>query len=234
MEGILLIDKPYGWTSFDVVNKVRNLVESQGIKISQKKRFPVGHIGTLDPMASGLLVLLLGNYTKQAASLGRLDKTYDADIILGQKSTTGDNEGDKSAVSDLRPTKEQITRVLDGFIGDSEQTPPAYSAVKVNGKRAYAIARAGGVPKLNPKPITIYSLDLIAYTYPILRFNVTVSSGTYIRSLAESIGEKLGTGAYLDKLRRTTVGAFDIKDAVKMDVINADVIKKHLKHLKND
>lgn len=219
MEGILLVDKPAGWTSHDVVAKVRSILR-QGLKTTNYKlKTPkVGHTGTLDPMATGLLVLLLGSYTKRAAHFSKLDKTYEAEITLGATSTTGDAEGEispKPQADILKPKKEEIEQVLKSFVGEIEQAPHAYSAVKVGGQRAYALARAGKKVQLEPRKVTVKRLGVKEYKYPKLKIVTEVSSGTYIRSLAEDIGEKLGTGAYLSALRRTQVGPFNIKDALK-------------------
>src|SRR5215475_5248839 len=137
MHGVLLVDKPGGWTSFDVVHKVRRLAESSGLNTTGKKRFPVGHTGTLDPLATGLLVLLLGSYTKRAPELTKLDKTYEVTMRLGVTSSTGDDEGEKAVVSSKKPAQSDIEQALEQFVGEIMQTPPAYSAVKINGQRAY-------------------------------------------------------------------------------------------------
>src|SRR5437868_863715 len=137
MDGILLIDKPSGWTSFDVVNKVRRMCGEAGFNTTGRKRFPVGHTGTLDPLATGLLVLMLGKYTKKVPEYTKLDKTYDVVMRLGQTSSTGDEEGEKTPVSDLQPTLPELHIALARFEGDSMQTPPAFSAIKINGQRAY-------------------------------------------------------------------------------------------------
>lgn len=224
MDGILLIDKPKEWTSFDVVNKVRRMVQHSELNTSAKKRFPVGHTGTLDPMATGLLVLLLGKYTTHAMSLTKLDKTYEVTMCLGQTSTTGDEEGQKTAVSSLRPPEAEVQSVLASFVGDSMQTPPAFSAIKINGQRAYKLAREGKAPELAARPIHIESLVVTGYTYPFVTFTVHVSSGTYIRSLVEDAGKLLKTGAYMSDLRRTTVGSFNISHALQVDGLTAEKI----------
>jgi tRNA pseudouridine55 synthase len=217
MNGILLIDKPKGWTSFDVVNKVRRLVQQSELNTSNKKRFPVGHTGTLDPMATGLLVLLLGTYTKQAPALTKLDKTYDVTMKLGQTSTTGDVEGEITQVSDQKPSAEAATAALQQFVGDIMQVPPAFSAIKINGQRAYKLARDGKAPELKARPVHIEQITLDSYEYPFVQFTTEVSSGTYIRSLVEDLGKILATGAYMSDLRRTTVGKFNLQDALTMD-----------------
>jgi tRNA pseudouridine55 synthase len=226
MNGILLVDKPAGWTSFDVVNKVRRLIESSGQNTTGKKRFPVGHTGTLDPLATGLLVLMLGTYTKKVPEYTKLDKTYEVVMRLGQTSTTGDEEGEKTAVSDAKPSRKAVEAALGEFQGEIMQTPPAFSAIKINGQRAYHLARKGKTPELKARPVTIYQIELTKYDYPIAEFTAKVSSGTYIRSLVEDIGAKLGTGAYMPALRRTQVGDFDIKDASAVASLSSETIQR--------
>lgn len=210
--GILLVDKPAGWTSFDVVNYVRKMVaQAEGKKPRQIK---VGHTGTLDPFATGLLVLLIGKeYTKKAGELSKQDKTYEVIMKLGESSTTGDPEGEIRAVSDTIPTPEAVQEALKRFTGQITQVPPAFSAIKINGKRAYKLAREGKEVKLEPRAATINRLELLDYAYPEVKFVADVSSGTYIRSLVEDIGETLGTGAYTVALDRLVVGAFQKEQA---------------------
>ena len=195
MNGILLVDKPSGWTSFDVVNKVRRIVSSSGLSTSNKKRFPVGHTGTLDPLATGLLVLMLGTYTKKVPEFTKLDKTYEVTMRLGQTSTTGDEEGQKTSASDHQPSQKEIEVALKSFQGDIMQTPPIFSAIKINGQRAYDLARKGKAPEMQSRPAKIYNIEFKKYEYPLVEFTAEVSSGTYIRSLVEDVGKKLGTGA---------------------------------------
>jgi tRNA pseudouridine55 synthase len=228
MNGILLVDKPSGWTSFDVVNKVRRLIEQSGLGTSRRKRFPVGHTGTLDPLATGLLVLMCGTYTKKVPEYTKLDKTYEVTMRLGQTSTTGDEEGDKTNVSDRVPTPEEIHMACARFEGNRMQTPPAFSAVKVNGQRAYKLARSGKAPELAPRPIRIERIIVTDYAYPEVRFVAHVSSGTYIRSLVEDIGKLLSTGAYMSALRRTRVGPFIIDNALPTPELSAQAIEQHV------
>ena len=229
MNGILLLDKPKGWTSFDVVNKVRRMVQQSDLNTSNKKRFPVGHTGTLDPLATGLLVLLLGTYTKQAPGLTKLDKTYEVTMKLGEVSSTGDAEGDITEMSDLQPSLERVQQALQQFTGDSMQTPPAFSAIKINGQRAYKLARDGKIPELAARPVHIEQNTLTEYDYPFVRFTSEVSSGTYIRSLVEDLGKALETGAYMSDLRRTKVGEFSITDALQMEDLTPEVIQAALR-----
>lgn len=212
MDGILLVDKPSGWTSHDVVAKIRSLLKQQ---IGQKIK--VGHTGTLDPFATGLLVLVVGSYTKRAQEFSKLDKTYEAELTLGSTSSTGDIEGEITPKSTRQPSEAEVKAVLNKFVGEITQTPPAFSAIKVDGQRAYKLARAGKEVKIEPRKVKIYSIKNVRYEYPKMSFETEVSSGTYIRSLAEDVGQALGSGAYLSALRRTKVGHFIINDALKLD-----------------
>ncbi len=213
--GILLIDKPSGWTSHDVVAKVRGMLKKQaGHKVK------VGHTGTLDPLATGLMIIVVGSYCKRAAEFSKLDKTYEVTMKLGITSTTGDEEGVKTVVSSKEPTINELQKILQQVIGEIMQTPPIYSAIKVDGQRAYKLAREGKAVKLEPRKVTVYSVQLTDYTYPLVKFTTEVSSGTYIRSLVEDIGHKLATGAYMTNLRRVEVGAFILKDAFQISEVN--------------
>jgi tRNA pseudouridine55 synthase len=195
------------------------MIEASGLNTTGKKRFPVGHTGTLDPLATGLLVLMLGSYTKKVPEYTKLDKTYEVTMRLGRTSTTGDEEGEKTEVSDRVPTEDEIRAALKRFEGDIMQTPPAFSAIKVNGQRAYKLARKGEAPQLEPRPVHIESNVLTKYEYPYVHFTSHVSSGTYIRSLVEDIGKHLGTGAYMFALRRTRVGQYTVDDALTIDTL---------------
>lgn len=224
IEGILLVDKPEGISSFGVVAKVRGCARA----LTGIKKIKVGHSGTLDPAATGLLVIAIGSYTKRIPELIKKDKTYEVTMRLGQTSTTGDKEGEITVVSDTQPTLEQLHDALDAFTGDIMQTPPAFSAIKVNGQRAYDLARKGQEVKLEPRPAKIYSNELTTYEYPVATFTSKVGSGTYIRSLVEDIGEKLGTGAYMSDLRRTQVGQFDVADAIQLDDVSPELLGEKL------
>ena len=213
MNGILLVDKPSGWTSFDVVAKVRGIVRRQ----TGLKKPKLGHTGTLDPLATGLLVLVVGSYTKRVPELTKLDKTYEVSMTLGQVSTTGDEEGEKTAISDRMPQEVDIQQCLQNLEGEMEQTPPIFSAIKVNGQRAYKLARAGKPVVIEPRKVEIYSITDVEYTYPLVKFTTEVSSGTYIRTLVEDIGKQLDVGAYMSGLRRTKVGDFNIIGAQTVD-----------------
>jgi len=217
---VLLIDKPSGWTSFDVVAKIRGMVKANyRAKDIQptKRQLKVGHAGTLDPFATGLLIILLGDATKRAGDFLKLDKVYEATINLGVVSTTGDPEGEITSVSDTIPTPERVLEALDGLTGEIRQRPPAYSAIKINGQRAYDLARAGKEFEIPERVVTVYDTELLDYTYPEIKIRTHVSSGTYIRTLAEDVGKALGTGAYCSELRRTRIGEFSIEKAISIE-----------------
>ena len=209
---VLLIDKPDAMTSFGVVARVRRKLST-----AAGKKVKVGHCGTLDPFATGLLIIVTGKECRNAGIYSKLDKEYEATLKLGNSSTTGDPEGDLTPVSDAVPSRDAILESFKGFIGEILQTPPIYSAIKVNGERAYKQARAGKEIVMQPRPVTIYSLELIDYNYPNVRIRTHVSSGTYIRTLGEDIGRFLSTGAYLTQLRRTKIADFDIADATPLE-----------------
>lgn len=221
--GMLLIDKPAGISSFGVVARVRrNLSQLAGKKVK------VGHTGTLDPFASGLMIIVVGDYCKRAAEFSKLDKTYLATMRLGQTSSTGDPEGEITDVSARQPRLADIAEALDPLRGTISQTPPIFSAIKINGQRAYKLARAGTAVEMPRRTVTVYTLDVTDYSYPFLQITCDVSSGTYIRSLVADIGTALTTGAYTTQLRRTRVGQWDIHDAVGLD---ADSFASHLQVL---
>ncbi len=223
MDGILLVDKPSGWTSFDVVAKIRGILRQDGIT-----RPKVGHTGTLDPLATGLLVIVLGNYCKRAQEFTKLDKTYEVTMKLGMTSLTGDEEGNKTKISDAQPSNQEILDVMTKFEGKIRQVPPAYSAIKINGQRAYKLARAGKEVELESREVEIYSIQTIVYSYPEVKFTTEVSSGTYIRTLVEDIGEKLGTGAYTSALRRTKINGFDINNALPVQELIPGSVESRL------
>jgi len=176
------------------------------------------------------LILVLGSWCKRAGEFSRLDKVYEAEIRLGATSSTGDREGEIAEVNNSQPAESEVKKVLKSFIGEQAQTPPAYSAIKIGGQPAYKRARAGKTIKLEPRQVTIYDISTVEYAYPRLSFTVKVSRGTYIRSLAEDIGEKLGSGAYLAALRRTRVGDFDVSQAIKLELeLDFQAIHEHLR-----
>ncbi len=215
IEGIVLVDKPVGWTSFDVVNFIRKLIANyQGVK---PKTIKIGHAGTLDPFASGLLIILIGkNYTRKMTSLLKLDKVYQVGLVLGQNSTTGDIEGELTEISNDKPSLDEIKTVIKSFIGTINQKPPIYSAIKINGIRAYDYARKGREVDIPIRQVRINYIENIVYDYPKVEFICEVSSGTYIRSLVEDIGNKIKTGAFTSSLSRISVGNFNLSSAIKI------------------
>ena len=211
---ILLIDKPAGMTSFGVVARVRRLLSQRaGGKVK------VGHTGTLDPFATGLMILLVGKGTKRSNEFLKLDKVYEAEIVLGATSTTGDPEGEITETANRTDeiTKTELEAALVQFTGEIQQVPPAFSAIKINGQRAYKLARKGEEVIMPARTVTVYSLELIEYSYPVVRIRTHVSSGTYIRTLAEDIGQTLGVGAYCRGLRRTKVGDYLIEQSTSLN-----------------
>ncbi len=206
-----MIDKPTGMTSFGVVARVRRVLSERA-----QRKVKVGHAGTLDPFATGLLILCIGSECKNAGKYMKHDKAYEAVIHLGQTSTTMDPEGELSDVSDRVPTRDEIEQVLSKFSGEITQTPPIYSAVKIAGKRAYKRARDGEDIDMPQRTITVYSVGVESYEYPRLKIRANVSSGTYIRSLASDIGKDLGVGAYCKELRRLSIGEWQVSDATTL------------------
>jgi tRNA pseudouridine55 synthase len=205
MDGILIVDKPQGCTSHDVVDFIRK-------KFGFKK---VGHAGTLDPMATGVLVILIGKYTKSANKFLADDKEYEATMTLGATSDTGDAWGRLEKSDNPAPIGEKTIRsAFDKFLGNIEQVPPQYSAVKVKGKKMYQLARKGITVKLEPRKIFINSMVISKIDLPEVSFSVSCSKGTYVRQLCIDIGNLLGCGAYLSMLRRTRSGDFKISEAV--------------------
>lgn len=220
-DGIILIDKPKGWTSFDVVAKIRGMIRRE----TGLKKPKVGHTGTLDPLATGLMIVVVGTYCKRAHEFSKLDKVYEVTMKLGETSTTDDEEGEKAKTGERRPESKEIERIINGFVGKIQQTPPTFSAIKVNGKRAYKLAREGKTVVMEPRTVTIHDISQIQYEYPEVTFTAHVSSGTYVRSLVRDIGEKLETGAYMSDLRRTKVGEYDINSALAMVDLTPESLK---------
>ncbi len=202
--GILLIDKPLEWTSFDVVKKIRNVLKYKKI----------GHAGTLDPLASGLLILCFGNYTKRIEDIQSQSKTYVAKIELGKSTPSFDLETAVDAEKAYDHVNlDTINEVLQDFQGEIQQVPPVYSALKVKGKRAYDYARSGEEIVLKARAVRIYALQIIEFEPPFLSLQIECSKGTYIRSLANDLGKSLGTLAHLVELRRTDIGAYSVESA---------------------
>jgi len=214
---ILLIDKPAGMTSFGVVARIRRVLSERA-----GKKIKIGHTGTLDPFATGLMILVIGKECKNAGMYSKLDKIYEATIHLGQNSTTGDPEGELSDVSDRVPNETEIKNVIKKFTGEITQFPPIFSAIKINGQRAYKLARKGEKIDMPNRQVMIYKLDLIEYDYPVIKVRAKVSSGTYIRSLAEDIGKELGVGAYCNQLCRTKISKWRVEDSQKLSDFGID------------
>jgi len=212
---ILLFDKPYGWTSFDLVRKVRNTL-SRSLKI---KKLKVGHAGTLDPLATGLMILCTGKATKQIEALQMEEKEYIATLKLGVTTPSFDMETEEDRQYPAEHiTKSLIEDTFHQFTGNILQVPPVFSAVKIDGKRAYEHARKGFDPELKAKNIVIHSIELISLDMPQLVLRVTCGKGTYIRALARDLGIALGSGAYLTGLRRTRSGSFRVEDADSVEM----------------
>ena len=232
MEGLLLVDKTKDWTSFDVVARVRGLVSNE-LNL-RPKNVKVGHIGTLDPMATGLMGILVGkNYTKKAESLSKLDKTYEVEMLLGKKSPSYDMETEIEDVSDIVPENDKVLSVINSYVGEIDQIPPIYSALKVNGQRAYNLARNNIEVEMKSRKIKIYSITEIDFKYPNISMTCEVSSGTYIRSLVDDIGKDLDVGAVMSNLRRTKIGDFKLdENVITSDKLNIEHIKNNLSQLK--
>lgn len=210
-DDIIYIDKPAGMTSFGVVARIRRVLSQRaGHKVK------VGHTGTLDPFATGLMILVVGAACKRADHYSKLDKVYEATWTLGQTSSTGDPEGELTVRSDRQPTREEIDRVIQNFTGLIEQRPPIFSAIKIDGQRAYKLARDGQEIEMPLRSVTVYSLEVLSYEYPQLIVRAHVSSGTYIRSLAVDVGEALDTGAYCSRLRRTAIAEWSVDEAAQL------------------
>lgn len=205
---VLLIDKPKGWTSFDVVKKVRNIIKTK----------KVGHAGTLDPLATGLLIICTGKKTKSIDQYQAEEKEYTGRIFLGATTASYDAE---TELENFLPYKhlseEEIIKAAKSFEGNIMQMPPAYSAKWVDGKRAYDLARKGKEVNLNAVPVQIFAFEITKFELPLIDFKIICSKGTYIRSLAHDLGQKLACGAYLETLRRTRSGSFSVEQAQNME-----------------
>jgi tRNA pseudouridine55 synthase len=216
--GLLLIDKPAGITSFDIIRALRR---QTGVR-------KIGHAGTLDPLATGLMLMLFGEACKKASQLSGLDKAYEAEITLGFNSTTGDAEGELNKISDREPSLDEVQLNLSKFMGEIEQIPSQYSAIKIKGKAAYKYARKGQAVEIPSRKVTIHDLSLQSFEYPKLKVEARVSSGTYIRTLAEDVGRALETGAYLSALRRVKVGEYEIAESHKLSGVTKENLDSFL------
>ena len=211
---VLLFDKNLDWTSFDLVNRVRNTL----CRKMEIKKMKVGHAGTLDPLATGLMILCTGKFTKKIETYQAQEKEYTATIKLGATTPSFDMETEEDSNNDINYiTKELIEKAIEKFKGDIEQVPPIFSAVKVKGKRAFDYARNGEEVKLQARKIVIKNIEVESFVSPNLKIRVVCSKGTYIRALARDIGEELKCGAYLIELRRTRIGDFKVEDAITVD-----------------
>jgi len=209
---IFSVIKPKGITSYQVIEKVKELIGKE----------KVGHAGTLDPLASGILVIAIGRQaTKQLPEITLKEKEYVACIKLGQESSTHDEEGEKTLIEVKKiPEETEIRKALESFVGFTEQTPPKFSAVKVKGKRAYELARKGKDFELAPKTVFIKEIELIEFNYPLIKARIVCGKGTYIRSLARDLGEKLRTGAYITELERTSIGEFSKENSLELSELS--------------
>jgi tRNA pseudouridine55 synthase len=216
MEGIVVVNKPTGMTSHDVVSRARK-------RFNMKR---IGHAGTLDPLATGVLVLLIGRSTKLFEQFVGMDKSYRATLILGTTTDSADTQGKTLAQKPYGDiTQEQLVRAFAKFVGEIDQVPPMVSAVKVKGKKLYELARSGIEIERSPRRVTIRTLTLESFAPPYVRFFLECSKGTYVRKLAEDIGNYLGCGACISQIERTQVGPFHIKDAVAVEDINDSHIR---------
>lgn len=205
---VLLINKPLEWTSFDVVNKLR-------YKLKIKK---IGHAGTLDPLATGLLIVCVGKMTKQIESFMGLEKEYTGTFVLGQTTPSYDLETEVSEQKDISHlTVDEIASAVKSLTGKIAQLPPAHSAIKIGGKRAYKFARKGKEVELQPREVEVKEFEITSLQLPQVHFRVVCSKGTYIRSLARDLGEKLGVGAYLSQLCRTRIGTYKLENALSIE-----------------
>ena len=220
---IFLINKPLKWTSFDVVKKIRFLLKK---KLSLNK-LKVGHAGTLDPLATGLLILCTGKMTKKIPLIQQLNKTYLATVKLGYYTESFDREKDEVKVQDFKfLTFNDIYKLEKVFVGNLEQVPPKFSAVKINGKRAYKKARNNEEFTISPRSVFLHSFEIISINLPFITIKVECGKGTYIRSLANDIGKYLNCGAYLFDLKRTAIGKYSLDTALQMKFFEAILYKK--------
>lgn len=219
MSGLLVVDKPLGWSSMDVVRRVRRA--AGGAK--------TGHAGTLDPLATGVVVCCLGRATRSVGQLMETTKLYDAVVDLSAFTATDDREGEPQVVAvDVPPDEAALRAALGGFVGFVQQTPPAYSAVHVNGQRAYKLARRGEQVTLAARTVRIDAIDVLDYAWPMATLRVTCGKGTYIRSLARDLGGALGTGGHLASLRRLAVGRYDLAMAVDSQRLDKPITQADL------
>jgi tRNA pseudouridine55 synthase len=219
MFGILNINKPAGWTSRDAVNRVQKLVCPA----------KVGHAGTLDPLATGVLVVCIGKATRLIEYIQQQPKEYQARFLLGQTSPSDDTESEITEIADCHiPTLSEIQAALPQFVGRIEQVPPAYSAVKIQGQRAYALARKGLEVEIKPRHVKIYELTILSFEYPQLELLIRCGSGTYVRSLGRDLAISLGTGAVMSALKRTRIGQFTVADGISPVDLTLEQLNEHI------
>jgi tRNA pseudouridine55 synthase len=219
MDGLIILDKPVGIRSTRALDTVKRLLPRSA---------RVGHAGSLDPFATGILVVLIGRATRQAEAIMSWRKIYRAEAKLGVTTITDDGDSPEIPGSPRDVTEGEIHQTMQSFVGTIQQRPSLFSAIKIDGRRACDIVRAGQMPNLEPRPVQVYRMEMLEYHWPLVRFEVECGRGTYVRALARDIGEALGTGAYLTKLRRIAVGPLQVEQAVAPHVLTRENIRAHL------
>lgn len=220
-QGIINLDKPAGLTSARAVSRIKHLLAG---------KVKVGHAGTLDPFATGVLLVLVGKATRACEQFMNCIKTYEAVVCLGATTPTDDLDSEPTAWPDAQPVAvNKLQDAVPYFVGNILQEPPAFSALKVGGRRAYALARAGEAPKLSARTVRVDSIEILSYDWPLLSIRVRCGRGTYIRALARDIGQRVNAGGYLTALRRTSIGSFDVASAVSLDQLAGEGVLPHLR-----
>lgn len=212
--GVLVVDKPLGWSSMDVIRHIRRSVG--------QKKLKAGHAGTLDPLATGVVVCCIGKATKSIDMLMGQQKVYEAQVDFSAFTTTDDREGERTEVEvsgDARPSREKVEETLNAFVGDIQQRPPAFSAIHIQGQRAYDLARQGKDVDIPLRTVRVDAIELLDYAWPVAKLRITCGKGTYIRSIARDLGKALGAGGHLASLRRTRVGPYRVEDAMKGETL---------------
>lgn len=219
LNGLLIVDKPMGWSSMDIIRRIRRVTE----------RCKAGHAGTLDPLATGVVVCCLGSATKLVDSLMGGTKVYLTRVDLSAFTQTDDLEGEREeVVVDTPPTQQQVLDALSQLTGEIQQIPPAYSAIHVNGQRAYKLARKGETVEIEPRQVTVHAIELLSYQWPMADLSITCGKGTYIRSIARDLGKMLGTGGHCATLRRTAVGPYTLEHAITGDRLDQPITQADL------
>ncbi|MBC8106258.1 MAG: tRNA pseudouridine(55) synthase TruB [Anaerolineae bacterium] len=226
MDGVLVLDKPAGISSARAVSMVKRLLPR-----AAGRRPKIGHAGTLDPFATGVLLLLIGRATKSCEQLMDQPKTYETTIKLGATTETDDPESPEMIMQSpaRSPGLREVTDAMKSFVGAIEQTPPKFSAIKIGGRRACDRVRDGQTVELKPRTVQVYSIDLLNFEYPSLQLKIDCGRGTYIRAIARDLGDVLGVGGYLTQLRRTRIGAFSIDDAISIDQLSPEKLISNLR-----